>query len=105
MRIRFAGMLALIVMTALAVPITGCGDNDNSAAAPMIYVDGSQRPGTVCPPGTTEAYRERNVLVCHGCTTDVDCDGRGRCSTQCGPGCEDDTGGCCPVRSCVGPVG
>lgn len=100
MRAQFFSMGMLAVMLAAG----GCGDNDNSGGTPLVYVNGARRPGTACPSGTTEAYRDGNLIVCHGCAMDADCGGLRRCSTQCGPGCENDTGGCCPVRACVEPV-
>src|SRR5258705_9052537 len=33
----------------------------------QVYVRGQTGPGSECPPGTTEAYREGNVIVCDSC--------------------------------------
>lgn len=101
MRARFGVVLLAVGALGLTLPVGGCGDNDNSTATTWVDVDGSRRPGTACPPGTTEAYRAENLIVCDTCATDVDCVSGSRCVTRCGPGCEDDTGGCCPVRTCV----
>ncbi len=83
-----------------------CSDTTDSSAATCealeVYV--GVHPvdcGTSCPEGTEEAYRDANDLVCHACATADDCpDHLPRCEIACGPGCEDDTGGCCPVRDC-----
>jgi len=56
--------------------------------------------GDACPPGTTEAYRDGRFLVCDSCVDDRDCANGETCVTHCGPGCENDTGGCCPQREC-----
>jgi hypothetical protein len=66
----------------------------------QVYVDGRVFPGSMCPTGTTEAYRDSGFLVCNACVTATDCDAGMSCHTVCGPGCEDDRGGCCPVRVC-----
>lgn len=57
--------------------------------------------GDSCPPGTTEAYRDGNLLVCHDCNDARDCENGAACRDLCGPGCEHDSGGCCPQRQCV----
>ena len=58
--------------------------------------------GDACPTGTTEAYREGALIVCNNCDHILDCHGNEQCRTVCGPGCENDTGGCCVRRDCVG---
>jgi hypothetical protein len=68
--------------------------------ASRVFVNGIVSDGSSCPAGTTEAYRDHGVIVCDACATSRDCDGGLGCHTQCGPGCENDTGGCCPVRVC-----
>ena len=62
--------------------------------------DGLGGRGSTCPDGYTEAYRDSGFLVCHSCESDADCSDGETCATRCGPGCEDDTRGCCPLRTC-----
>lgn len=64
--------------------------------------DGLSGRGSSCPDGYTEAYRDSGFLVCHSCATDADCSEGETCATRCGPGCEDDARGCCPLRTCEG---
>jgi len=66
-----------------------------------VYVNGGSTRGAACPAGTTVAYRDGDILACHSCTDDADCDEGAECSFHCGPGCENDTGGCCGVRGCI----
>jgi len=65
-----------------------------------VFANGTVTRGAACPPGTIVAYRDGDNLVCHSCTTAADCPKGQSCHTQRGPGCEDDTGGCCPMRVC-----
>ena len=102
MRARFVVVLMATAALGFTLPLGGCGDNDNSGAPHFeVDVDGERRSGSTCPLGTTEAYREGSLIVCNGCAIDPDCGEGRRCSIQCGPGCEDDTSGCCPVRRCA----
>ena len=39
--------------------------------------------------------------VCDACRDESDCDSGEECTSNCGPGCEDDEGGCCAVFSCT----
>jgi hypothetical protein len=57
--------------------------------------------GDACPSETEFAYRDGTFLVCHSCTNAADCSDGAPCLTVCGPGCENDAGGCCGVRRCV----
>ncbi len=57
--------------------------------------------GTSCPEGAVQAYTDGDIMACHECTDEVPCETGQTCSTACGPGCEDDSGGCCPVNECV----
>ncbi len=106
MRLRFGAVFAVTAALGLALPITGCGDDDDSTTAEtFVYVDGVSRPGSACPSGTTEAYRDRDTIVCHSCRADADCNSGHLCALVCGPGCEDDTGSCCGVWTCLAFVG
>ena len=91
----------------LGCPGDDTGGGDDSAGE---CVDGYQvyvvwelqdSCGTACPEGSFEGYTDGDLLVCNACETETDCDVGEVCSADCGPGCEDDEGGCCPVYSCV----
>lgn len=71
----------------------------------VVDVNGTRRPGTACPVGTTEAYRDGTLIVCNTCSIDPECPAGARCQGVCGPGCENDAGSCCLVRNCVQYVG
>ncbi len=99
----------LVVLSALL--LLGCEGTDDSSPgdsssatceALEIYV--GTHPvdcGTSCPEGLETAYQDGAVLACHACTDDGDCPSHlPRCEIGCGPGCEDDTGGCCRGRLC-----
>jgi len=79
----------------------GCG-GDSSNGVTEVHAFGRTNTGTRCPPGTTAAYRDGALLVCNSCTSNADCIPVQRCETNCGPGCESDTGGCCLVTECIG---
>ena len=96
------GLLALLVLL-------GCPGGDKESAAPEVCADGAQiyvagtptgECGTECPEGSFKAYQDGDLLVCHDCLEDTDCDTGQTCSSNCGPGCEDDEGGCCAVNTC-----
>jgi hypothetical protein len=96
-----AHLLFVLACFALAASLHGCGDNDNSAPREtFVFVNGQTFPGSQCPDGTTFVYRTADTLVCDACRDARDCAAGLDCRTRCGPGCEDDTGGCCPVRVC-----
>lgn len=89
----------------------GCDNTDGEVAkdssnetcqALDVYVGASLvECGTACPAGSPEAYRDGSKLACHACQTDADCPSEHpKCETVCGPGCENDTAGCCPVQDC-----
>jgi len=86
----------------------GCGEEPEPPPNPCapelrVYVAGQFTCGTTCPAGTSEAYRDGPFLVCHECDDpDIGCDPGQTCVMQCGPGCEDDTAGCCGARVCDG---
>lgn len=63
--------------------------------------DGLSGRGSSCPAGYTEAYRDSGYLVCDVCKDGERCRTGAACTIVCGPGCEDDTGGCCPMRVCA----
>lgn len=65
-----------------------------------VFFDGAVFPGSSCPSGSTEAYRDGDYVVCDACTDGTLCANGAQCTLRCGPGCEDDIGGCCPVRVC-----
>jgi hypothetical protein len=94
------------LLTGLVTLIVACGDGGSGGGNNRItevFVAGATTPGTACPEGSTEAYRTGHTLVCHECTDDRDCIDAPRgpaCRSLCGPGCDDDTSGCCPVRVC-----
>ncbi len=94
----------VIGVAALAVACgDGGGGGDDEAKITNVYFAGVTTPGSTCPEGAAEAYRTGHTLVCHQCTDDRDCIDAANgpaCRALCGPGCEDDTGGCCPVRVC-----
>ena len=101
MRARVSLML---VCLALTLSMHGCGDNDNSVKEPFVFVNGGTVRGSKCPDGATFAYRTKDLIVCDACADARGCIGGQRCLTQCGPDCEDDAGGCCPVRVCSPPL-
>ena len=69
-----------------------------------VYLGIRRIVADACPTGATEAYREDDRIVCHRCAIDTDCLSPGdRCQMVCGPGCENDSGGCCGVRECLSP--
>ncbi len=109
MNIGSLAAFAALALVAAAVPFQGCGDNENeNGGAFLVYANGTTLPGDACPSGTTEAYRDGQLLVCHSCTTNAHCDAGSVCRFICGPGCEDDllsTRSCCVVRDCVEIVG
>ena len=95
-------LMAAIVITVLT---TACGDGGDSADTSdikRVLAGGQVTPGNACPAGATESYRTGDLLVCNTCDDNSDCQTGGpkTCNTICGPGCEDDTSGCCPVRLC-----
>jgi gluconolactonase len=108
---RPASLFSLILLS-----LTGlsCGDDASSdptdtvgitdtCAASTVYV-GAKGIGCAssCPEGSAEAYRDGDLLVCHACQTGDDCPAEApSCEVACGPGCEDDTGGCCGVNVCA----
>ncbi len=67
----------------------------------QVFLNGETFRGSACPPGSTRAYRDGIHLVCHGCNAIDECPDGKLCTEFCGPGCEDDTSGCCPVRACL----
>jgi hypothetical protein len=67
----------------------------------QVFAHGTSAPGSACPAGTTEAYRDSGYIVCDDCAANRDCEAGSECLTRCGPGCENDTGSCCPVRVCT----
>lgn len=92
-------MRALLVL--MLFVLAGCGDNDNSAPrGDRIFVDGRIISGDECPLGATEAYRTDGLIVCDVCDDGNVCPNGQSCTITCGPACEDDTDGCCPVRVC-----
>jgi hypothetical protein len=97
---------ALIIgLVSLTVACGGGGDGggDDGNKITEVFLGGATTPGDSCPEGSTEAYRTGHTLVCHECTDDRDCIDAPHgpaCRSLCGPGCQDDTSGCCPVRVC-----
>lgn len=105
---------------ALFLVLLGCPGEDKSGAddtspddTSEVCPDGYQvylvwevadECGTACPEGSFEGYTDGDLLVCNECRDEADCDTGEVCSANCGPGCEDDVGGCCPVYSCI-PAG
>jgi hypothetical protein len=69
-----------------------------------VVARGRSFRGDACPPGTTEAYRDGHFLACDSCADARDCQDGEACVTRCGPGCEHDSGGCCPLRECAAPL-
>ncbi len=98
--------IAVMVIT-LAATASACGDGgggDDGDKITQVFVGGKVTEGAACPPGTTKAYQAGHVLVCHECADDRECvsdpDGKS-CKSICGPGCENDSGDCCPARTCL----
>jgi hypothetical protein len=94
---RRTQVAALLLFTVL-----GCGGQDAQQTNPcapqmQLYPTGC---GDTCPPGSFEAYRTGSYLVCNECDSDTGCDAGMTCIVGCGPGCEDDTAGCCPHQVC-----
>lgn len=96
----------------LATLLGGCAGDDKDSADDsaevcatgyQVYVawDLQEECGFECPEGSFEAYTDGDLLVCDDCEVNEDCDPGQVCSSDCGPGCEDDTsGGCCAVNRC-----
>ena len=81
----------------------GCSEEDKSRCPDEFEVYVGEQGlicGASCPSETAEAYRSEGVLACNTCADDGSLDCQGVCATVCSPGCEDDTGGCCPLRVC-----
>lgn len=106
--------MTLSFLLLLSLLSLSCGDDARSeladtvsesdtCAASTVYV-GNEALGCAqaCPEGVAEAYRDGDLLVCHACQAAADCPAElPSCETACGPGCEDDTGGCCGVNVCA----
>ena len=104
--------MAAAILTGLVAP--GCGRTETSGGRQatggqtlQVYVGSAKVAGDSCPSGSTERYREttgdRTVVACDACPTEGDtsgCDEGMVCVTVCGPGCEDDAGGCCSIKEC-----
>src|SRR6266481_5114143 len=93
---------AVVLATVGILLVSACGDRNNADSdIQLVHVFGRTVKGHRCPSGTTEAYRDRNLLACNSCVADADCGEGFRCKGICGPGCEHDTGGCCVVTECI----
>jgi hypothetical protein len=55
-----------------------------------------------CPAGTTRAQRVGDLIICSSCESSSDCHDQLQpaCLTHCVPGCNLDSGECCPVEEC-----
>jgi hypothetical protein len=89
-----------IGLGAAASGIMGSGCGDGGGPDTRVYAFGRVTEGSACPAGTSEAYRDGDLIVCNSCETNAECPSR-VCVTQCGPGCENDPEGCCAVRDCL----